>query len=146
MAMTMGFWERLLFEKYMQFIHREACFSRQTQLWGYQYKCFKQTCACDPVIVTGIQTNFPTEETTQIFCVFPFPRWAGNFDLGGTLKDKLSSIHFPCAPCSLGTWPSLWPRCPRQHPGQQGVVQLSVKWLSCYADVSGWQVSIPAKG
>lgn len=70
MAMTLGFWERLPFEKYMRFIYREACFSRQTQLWVYQYKCFKQTCACDPVIISWIQSSLTTEEATQTFCVF----------------------------------------------------------------------------
>lgn len=65
-----AFQEILPFEKYMRFSYREARFSRQTQLRGYQYKCFKQTCACDPVIISRIQTSFLTEETTQIFYVF----------------------------------------------------------------------------
>lgn len=45
--------------------------------------CFKQTCACDRVILSGIQTSFPAEETTQNFYVCPFLGWAWNSDLGG---------------------------------------------------------------
>ena len=61
----MGFWERLPFKKHTGFLYGEACFSRQTQLWHYQQKCFKRTCACDPVIISEAQTSFPTEETTD---------------------------------------------------------------------------------